>query len=197
MPKRQKIADLPLEELDGCSAKTLFSLANSNGKGYTFDDMILLPGHIDFGVHDVSLTTNLTKKITLKYPLASTPMDTVTEHKMAIAMALEGGIGFIHNNMSIEQQVQEVLKVKRFESGFIVDPVCLKPTDTIQAVDRISKAQGFSAMPITKDGKAGSKLLGLVTTRDIDFLEDRTLQVCMMWRAVVKKFRFYLTLHFS
>jgi len=165
--------ELATVHLDGVDAPELFA-KTSRGQGYTFDDLILLPGHISFGVADVDLTTKLTKGgLQIKVPFASSPMDTVTEHRMAIGMALEGGIGFIHGKSSVELQCDEVRKVKRFESGFIREPVCLRPTDRIRDVDRVKAETGFTGIPITESGRAGSKLLGVVTSRDIDFVEDR------------------------
>lgn len=162
---------LPIGEMDGKSAASLFEV--SAGRGFTFDDLLLLPGHVNFGVHDVSLTTQLTTGISLKLPFVSSPMDTVTEHSMAIAMALEGGIGIIHRNNTVEEQVEEVLSVKRFKSGFISRPHCLAPHNTLRDVDTLKKEKGFSGVPITVDGKIHSKLVGMVTSRDSDFLEDR------------------------
>jgi len=161
--------ELPVSELDGVDAQELFS-STARGFGFTFDDLILLPGFIDFTVAQVDLSTKLTKGgITLKLPFVSSPMDTVTEHKMAIAMALEGALGFIHGNGTVEQQCAEIRKVKRFESGFIRDPVCLGPNNTIEDVDKVKAETGFTGIPVT----VGTKLVGLVTSRDIDFLEDR------------------------
>merc|ERR1711871_1323075 len=117
-----------------------------------------MPGHIAFPVHEVNLTSRLTKKITLKSPFVSSPMDTVTEQNMAINMALQGGIGIIHSNMSIEEQASEVLSVKKYKNGFINDPVCLSIDDTVGDVVRIKKTLGYSGIPITENGKLGSKL---------------------------------------
>mmetsp|Transcript_16479 Transcript_16479/g.23033 ORF Transcript_16479/g.23033 Transcript_16479/m.23033 type:complete len:544 (+) Transcript_16479:84-1715(+) len=159
---------------DGLDGETMFL---KNKKGYTYDDVILLPGSIDFGVDDVDLNTKLTRNIKLNIPLVSSPMDTVTEHKMAIAMALQGGIGVIHYNNSIEEQVREVERVKRFKNGFITDPKCLGPDALLSDVDSIKARFGFSGIPITADGKLHSKLLGIVTNRDTDFHTDRAVSV--------------------
>ncbi|MEM7235693.1 MAG: IMP dehydrogenase, partial [Planctomycetota bacterium] len=104
---------------DGEPAQVLFD----RGEGLTYNDFIILPGHIDFAANTVDLTTWLTRRIRLKNPIVSSPMDTVTESKMAIALALLGGIGIIHYNNRPEEQIAEVRKVKRFENGFITDPI--------------------------------------------------------------------------
>lgn len=158
-----------MSHLDGSSAEEIF---NSN-KGQAYDDFIILPGYIDFNPEDVSLETNLTKNLKIKKPLTSSPMDTVTESKMAIGLALQGGIGFIHYNNTLEEQVEEVKKVKRFENGFITDPIVLSPFHTIADIDRIKEKYGFSGIPITEDGNLNSKLVGIVTNRDTDFETDR------------------------
>ncbi|GJQ48791.1 MAG: IMP dehydrogenase [Candidatus Kuenenia stuttgartiensis] len=155
---------------NGLDAKTLFE----GGEGITYNDFILLPGHIDFILDTISLDTNLTRNIKIKRPLVSSPMDTVTESRMAISMALLGGIGIIHYNNTIEDQAKEVRKVKRFENGFITDPVVLSPFHTIMDVDTIKDTYGFSGIPITEDGTLNSKLVGIVTKRDIDFEDNRT-----------------------
>lgn len=136
-----------------------------------------MPGHIDFAVPDVSLETYITKQMKIKVPLLSSPMDTVTEHEMAIGMALQGAIGVIHYNMTVEEQANEVRLVKKFKNGFITDPACLSPSNTIADVDRIKETSGYSGIPITADGKMGSKLVGIVTNRDVDFIQDRSLQL--------------------
>ncbi|CAE6944404.1 impdh, partial [Symbiodinium sp. CCMP2456] len=105
--------------------------------GYTYDDLICLPGHINFGVHDVALGSRFSKKIALRTPIVSSPMDTVTESNMAIAMALEGGIGVIHTNLPVETQAAEVARVKKFKAGFILEPRCVPPTMTLEELDKL------------------------------------------------------------
>lgn len=151
---------------DGLTVKQLFQ----HHDGLTYNDFIILPGFINFSSDQVSLTSKLTKKISIKTPFISSPMDTVTESTMAIAMALNGGIGIIHHNCSIDYQVSEVRRVKRYEQGFITDPLVLSPTNTVADVYAIKQLHGFSGIPVTENGKINSKLLGLVTFRDIDFL---------------------------
>ncbi len=155
---------------NGLDAKTFFE----GQGGITYNDFILLPGHIDFALDAINLETNLTRNIKIKRPLVSSPMDTVTESKMAICMALLGGIGIIHYNNTIDEQVKEVRRVKRFENGFITDPVVLSPNHTIRDVDMLKETHGFSGIPITEDGTLNTKLVGIVTKRDIDFEGDRT-----------------------
>lgn len=155
---------------DGLSAQELFS----QGEGLTYSDLILHPRHIDFGVQDVDLSSRLTRELSLSIPIVSSPMDTVTESTMAIHMALLGGMGFIHYNNTIEEQVAEVRKVKRFKNGFITDPIVLTPNHTIADMDMIKAQNGFSSVPITDSGEMGGKLLGMVTNRDIDFVTDRS-----------------------
>ncbi|EPG75687.1 IMP dehydrogenase [Leptospira fainei serovar Hurstbridge str. BUT 6] len=159
--------------LDGLSGEELFSMQI----GLTYRDFLVLPGFIDFHPSEVELETRLTRKIRLKRPFVSSPMDTVTESAMAIAQALMGGIGIIHYNNTIDQQVAEVTKVKRFENGFITDPVVLGPKNIIEDLDRIKERQGFTGIPITEDGTRTSKLIGIVTNRDIDFERDRTISL--------------------
>ncbi len=158
-----------MKERDGFSAEDLFTIK----KGLAYNDFIILPGFIDFSVDEVVLESKLTRNIILKTPVVSSPMDTVTESEMAIGLALLGGIGIIHYNNSIEQQVNEIRKVKRFENGFINDPMVLSPGNTIEDIDNIKEKYGFSGIPITEDGKLNSKLIGIVTNRDIDFETNR------------------------
>ncbi|HLG31390.1 MAG TPA: IMP dehydrogenase, partial [Candidatus Brocadiales bacterium] len=154
---------------NGFDAENFFT----NGSGITYGDFIMLPGHIDFSVEEVDLETNLTRNLKIKRPVVSSPMDTVTESRMAIYIALLGGIGIIHYNNTIEEQAREVTKVKRFENGFITDPVVLGPDNTIADVDRIKENYGFSGIPITEDGTLNTRLIGIVTKRDTDFEENR------------------------
>ncbi len=125
-PNGKSIAQEHMDD-DGLTVKDLFG----QKCGLTYDDIIMLPGHISFDVDQVELKTQLTKKITLSVPLVSSPMDTVTEGAMAINMALLGGIGIIHYNNSMEEQVAEVKKVKRYKNGFITDPVVLRPENKV------------------------------------------------------------------
>lgn len=157
--------------MDGVTGRELFQASRS----LTYDDIILLPGHISFGPGEVSLRTRLTREIELNTPLTSSPMDTVTESDMAIFLGLLGGIGFIHYNNSIEEQAAHVRKVKRFENGFITDPIVLSPSHTIRDIDEIRHTQGFSGIPITDTGDLGGRLVGMVTSRDVDFEANREL----------------------
>lgn len=156
---------------NGLSAADLFE---RTPYALTYNDIILMPGHINFAPADVDLSTRLTREITLRRPLVSSPMDTVTEHRMAIALALCGGIGIIHYNCTIDEQVAQVKKVRRFENGFILDPLVLSPDHTIADVHRIKRQHGFSGIPITEDGTIKTKLVGMVTNRDIDFETDHS-----------------------
>ncbi|MGR3319741.1 MAG: IMP dehydrogenase [Candidatus Anammoxibacter sp.] len=157
-------------ETDNIDAKTFFK----KGVGITYDDFIILPGYINFDIDDVVLETNLTKNLKIKLPFVSSPMDTVTESKMAISLALLGGIGIIHYNNSIEEQVAEISTVKRFENGFITDPLVLGADNSIEDVYKIKETYAFSGIPVTENGKLYSKLIGIVTRRDVAFEEDRT-----------------------
>jgi len=159
--------------IDGNCAQDVFN----NKIGFAYDDVIILPGYIDFSVSDVNIKSKLTKNILLNTPIVSSPMDTVTEHKMAIQLALQGGIGIIHCNNTIEEQVEHIKKVKRFQNGFITNPVLLSPEQPISEVYRIKKQYGFSGIPITKNGCMNSKLLGMVSFRDVDFVKDKTTSI--------------------
>lgn len=158
------------------SAEYIFC-KNKDAVGYTYDDLILLPSHIYFGINEVDISSQLTKKIRLSSPFVSSPMDTVTESKMAIAMALMGGIGIIHSNFSTEAQAKEVRKVKKYKNGFINDPLCLKPTQTLKDVMYIKHTHGYSGIPITEDGTIESKLVGIISNRDASFVENPDMKI--------------------
>ena len=147
------------------------------GEGITFDDVLLVPQYSEVTPNMVDLSTHLTKKIKLNIPLMSAGMDTVTEHRMAIAMARQGGIGIIHKNMSIEQQAEEVDKVKRSENGVITDPFYLSPDNTLEDANNLMAKFRISGVPITENGK----LVGIITNRDLKFEEDfsRPIKECM------------------
>jgi IMP dehydrogenase len=136
-----------------------------------------MPGHISFGLNDIDISSKLTRNIKLQIPFVSSPMDTVTEHKLAITMALEGGIGIIHSNMSIQEQADEVHTVKKYKNGFIMDPVCLAPEQTAEDVFTTKAEMGFSSFPITHNGKMGGKLVGIISNRDTSFIEDPTANI--------------------
>lgn len=138
------------------------------GEGITFDDVLLVPSYSEVIPNQVDLSTYLTKKIRLHIPMMSAGMDTVTENRMAIAMARQGGIGVIHKNMSIEQQAEEVDKVKRSENGVITDPFSLSPEHTLQDADDLMAKFRISGVPITE----GKKLVGIITNRDLKFETD-------------------------
>lgn len=132
----------------------------------TYDDVLLLPQYSEILPKDVDTSTQLTKRIKLNIPLISAAMDTVTEHELAIKMALYGGIGIIHKNLTPDQQAEEVNLVKRFENGFIKNPMCGKPDDTIETIYQIRRKYGYKAVPITDNGKPEGKLVGFITAND-------------------------------
>ena len=143
------------------------------GDGITFDDVLLVPQYSEVTPNMVDLTTHLTTKIKLNIPMMSAGMDTVTEHRMAIAMARQGGIGIIHKNMSIEQQAEEVDKVKRSENGVITDPFYLSPEHTLEDANNLMAKFRISGVPITENGK----LVGIITNRDLKFETDFTKKI--------------------
>ena len=143
------------------------------GEGITFDDVLLVPSYSEVIPNQVDLSTNLTKKIRLNIPLMSAGMDTVTEHRMAIAMARQGGIGIIHKNMSIEAQAEEVDRVKRSENGVITDPFYLSPEHTLEDANNLMAKFRISGVPITENGK----LVGIITNRDLKFETDFTKKI--------------------
>ena len=141
-------------------------LAKFYGEGLTFDDVLLMPAYSQILPRDVDIKTHLTKTITLHTPLLSAAMDTVTEAKLAIALAREGGLGILHKNMGIEQQAEQVRKVKRSENGLILDPVTLLPDATVGEALRLMKENRIGGIPIVD---AQHKLVGILTNRDLRF----------------------------
>jgi IMP dehydrogenase len=134
-------------------------------KAYTFDDVLLVPAHSSVLPRDVQLHTQLSRNIRLNLPMLSAAMDTVTEARLAIAMAQEGGIGIIHKNMSIERQAQEVAKVKRYESGVVKDPITIAPDMLVCDLINLTRQHRISGLPVVQDGK----VVGIVTNRDLRF----------------------------
>lgn len=152
-------------------------------RGLTFDDVLLVPAASDVLPHEVNLKTQLTRDITLNIPMISSGMDTVTESRMAIAMAREGGLGVIHKNMSIEEQAHEVDKVKRSEHGVIVDPIFLSSQNLLSDAEELMQKYKISGVPITEHGK----LVGIITNRDMRFETDlsRRIGECMTKEGLV------------
>jgi len=153
------------------------------GEGITFDDVLLVPAYSEVLPNQVDLTTHLTESIKLNIPLMSAGMDTVTENRMAIAMARQGGIGVIHKNMSIEEQAEEVDKVKRSENGVITDPFYLSPEHTLQDANELMAKYRISGVPIT----VGKKLVGIITNRDLKFETDfsKKIKECMTSEGLI------------
>ncbi len=143
------------------------------GEGITFDDVLLVPAYSQVTPNQINLETWLTSKVKLNIPMMSAGMDTVTEHRMAIAMARQGGIGIIHKNMSVEAQAAEVDMVKRSENGVITDPFFLSPEHTLEDANELMAKFRISGVPITE----GSKLVGIITNRDLKFEEDFTKKI--------------------
>ena len=153
------------------------------GEGITFDDVLLVPAYSKVIPNQVDVTTHLTKKIKLNIPMMSAGMDTVTEHRMAIAMARQGGIGIIHKNMSIEAQAEEVDKVKRSENGVITDPFFLSADHTLEDANNLMAKFRISGVPITE----GNKLVGIITNRDLKFETDfsKKIKECMTSEGLI------------
>src|SRR5258708_27516516 len=147
-------------------------------QGITFDDVLLEPAYSDVVPRDVDVRTQLTRNIRLNCPVISSPMDTVTESDLAIALAQEGGIGVIHKNMTIERQTREVDKVKRSENGIITDPITLPPDETVGTARRIMEQHNISGVPITINGF----LKGILTRRDLRFRTDNGQKLAEVMR---------------
>ncbi|MBI0488205.1 IMP dehydrogenase, partial [Dickeya dianthicola] len=135
----------------------------------TFDDVLLIPAHSTVLPNTADLSTQLTQRIRLNIPMLSAAMDTVTESGLAIALAQEGGIGFIHKNMPIERQAEEVSRVKRHESGVVVDPQTVTPESTLRQVKELTERNGFAGYPVVTKG---NELVGIITGRDVRFVTD-------------------------
>jgi IMP dehydrogenase len=148
---------------------TLLSIESGLATALTFDDVLLVPRQSDVLPNQVDVSTRLTRNIRLNVPIASAAMDTVTESSLAIAMAQHGGIGVIHKNLSIEEQASEVDRVKRSESGMIVNPITLSPTNRIYEALDLMKKFSISGVPITEDGSKEGRLVGILTNRDLRF----------------------------
>jgi IMP dehydrogenase len=162
--------------------------------GYTFDDLLLVPAHSSVLPNDVDITTRLSRNITLNTPIVSAAMDTVTESETAISIARQGGIGFIHKNLSIERQALEVEKVKKSESGMILDPITIEPDHKIHEVLDIMKKSRISGVPVVKEGN----LVGIITNRDLRFETnlDQTVEA-VMTKENLATARFGITLEES
>jgi IMP dehydrogenase len=159
-----------LQEYDARDGLDVHSLLDTKKNGaLTYNDFLVLPGYVGFAASEVTLDSPVTKRISLKTPLLSSPMDTVTEENMAIHMALLGGLGIIHHNCSADDQADMVRKVKRYENGFISEPVVLSPRTTVGEAKELRERWGFGGFPVTETGKLRSKLIGIITTRDIQF----------------------------
>ena len=142
----------------------------------TFDDVLLVPAHSQVVPKDVNLTTHLTREIMLNIPLVSAAMDTVTEANLAITMAEEGGLGILHKNMTLEEQAEQVRKVKKFESGVVKDPITVTPETTIKEVLELTKTHNISGMPVV----SGKNLVGIITNRDVRFVTNQNQKVADM-----------------
>ena len=134
----------------------------------TFDDVLLLPAHSDVLPNEVSLKTRLTRNIELNVPLLSSAMDTVTEHRLAITMAQEGGIGILHKSMPVDDQARQVRAVKKYESGVVKDPITISPNATVRELINLTDAHNISGVPVVE----GQQVVGIVTSRDTRFITD-------------------------
>ena len=151
----------------------------------TFDDVLLKPGHSELMPSQVSIKTRLTAQITLNLPIISSAMDTVTEARLAIAMAQAGGLGVIHRNLEPDEQAEEVRKVKRYESGMVVNPITIFPDETLSDAQALQNRHGFSGFPVVErgaDGKPG-RLVGILTNRDVRFAENPLQPVSELMRS--------------
>jgi IMP dehydrogenase len=168
--QREKIQEVPWgRRVKTTESPTLLSIESGIATALTFDDILLVPRHSEVVPTLVDISTRLTRNIRLAVPLLSAAMDTVTESRLAIAMAQQGGLGVIHKNLTIEEQASEVDRVKRSESGMIVDPITLSPTSRIYEALDLMKKYSISGVPITEDGSKEGRLVGILTNRDLRF----------------------------
>ena len=154
------------------------------GQGLTFDDVLLLPNYSEVLPRDVDTSTQLTRNIRINVPIVSAAMDTVTEYALAIAIAQEGGLGFIHKNMTIQQQAEQVRKVKRSESGLIIDPIVLRPYNTIGEAKKIMTEYRIGGIPIVDEN---AKLVGILTNRDLRFEKNMNRHKDLEWTKIQTK----------
>src|SRR5580693_6145999 len=164
-----KTDNLVGDYIDRLSASKTDDPLTAFATALTFDDILLVPQHSTVLPHQVDVSTRLTRRIRLNVPLVSAAMDTVTESRLAIAMAQHGGIGVIHKNLSVDEQASEVDRVKRSESGMIVDPITLSPANRIYEALDLMKKYRISGVPITEDGSKEGRLCGILTNRDLRF----------------------------
>jgi IMP dehydrogenase len=170
MARKQRVLKKHIRKAGLPMKKTISSPQILIPEAYTFDDVLLLPGASDVLPDAVNTQTKLTKTITLNIPLLSSAMDTVTEVEMAIAMAQNGGMGILHRNMGIEEQADMVRRVKRYESGMVVNPITIDPESTLGQALAVMRHHGISGIPVTEKGSG--KLVGILTNRDVRFAED-------------------------
>src|SRR5271166_5928810 len=162
------------------------NLENGFPEGLAFDDVLLRPGHSTVMPSGVSIVTRLTRAIPLNLPIVSSAMDTVTEARLAIAMAQAGGIGVIHRNLDPADQAEEVRKVKRFESGMVVDPITIFPDATLADALAVMRRASISGIPVVERNGKPAKLVGILTNRDVRFADDPRQPVTeLMTRKVV------------
>ena len=152
-------------------------------EAYTFDDVLLQPAHSTFGPADANVNTFITKDIRLNIPLLSAAMDTVTEHSLAITMAQLGGMGVLHKNFAIKDQASEVKKVKKFEAGMVVNPVTIKPNQTLGDAFKLMEKHKISGIPVVEGSQ--NKLVGILTNRDVRFANDYNQSVSALMTRVV------------